>query len=209
MRSLKKLVEVYEKNFSQYGDNNKGVGWKSKKAANKRYQVVSTEIKKDKNKKSILDFGCGLSHFLKFIKRSNIGKFKYIGLDMSEKMIEASIKKYPKEKYIMTDPLKNPRKVPRADYIVILGLFTQKLNYSEKEMFSFLKRILTLTYNKTKVALIFNVMSPYVDWKNKFNFYLDFEKLLNFICKKLSKNFTIKHNYGLYEYTIFIYKKNK
>ena len=46
MRSLKKLVEVYEKNFSQYGDNNKGVGWKSKKAANKRYQVVSTEIKK-------------------------------------------------------------------------------------------------------------------------------------------------------------------
>ena len=44
---------------------------------------------------------------------------------MSEKMIEASIKKYPKEKYIMTDPLKNPRKVPKADYIVILGLFTQ------------------------------------------------------------------------------------
>ena len=49
-----------KKNFSQYGDNNKGVGWKSKKAANKRYQVVSTEIKKIKIKNQfwILDVVC-------------------------------------------------------------------------------------------------------------------------------------------------------
>ena len=37
----------------------------------------------------------------------------------------------------MTDPLKNPRKVPKADYIVILGLFTQKPNYSRKKCFHF------------------------------------------------------------------------
>ena len=209
MKSLKNLVEIYEKNFVEHGDKHKGVGWKSKKEASKRYLIMASEIKKNKKNKSILDFGCGLSHFLKFIKQNNMGKFKYFGLDMSEKMISASKKKYPKNKFILVDPLKNPKKVPNADYVVINGLFTQKLKYTEKEMFSFLKKILVLFFKKTNIALMFNVMSPYVDWKNRLNFYLDLNKLINFVSKHLSKNFVLKHNYGLYEYTIIIFKKNK
>ena len=45
-----------------------------------------------------------------------------------------------------------------------------------------------------------------VDWKKKGNFYPDLNFVFN-LLNKLSKNSVIRHDYGLYEYTIYVYKK--
>ena len=72
-------------------------------------------------------------------------------------------------------------------------------------MLLFIKQIISYLYKKTNKAIAFNFMSPYVDWKNDKNFYLDLNSLLNEL-KNVSKNFKIIHNYGLYEYTLYMYK---
>ena len=74
-------------------------------------------------------------------------------------------------------------------------------------MFKFLKKILKISYAKANKGIAFNVMSELVEWKNKGNFYLSIEKITKFINQYLSNSFIINHQYGLYEYTIFIYKK--
>ena len=206
-RSLIKIKKIFENDLNLYGNSLKGVGWKNPKDAKKRYEVMYKLFSNDKSQKKILDFGCGLSHFYSFLKEKKVKKFEYIGMDISEKMISLSKKKFPKNNYICEDIIANSRSIPRVDYIIINGLFTQKGHYSKKKMLLFIKQIISYLYKKTNKAIAFNFMSPYVDWKNDKNFYLDLNSLLNEL-KKVSKNFKIIHNYGLYEYTLYMYKIN-
>ena len=206
-RSPKKIKTIYENDLIKYGDNHKGVGWKRKSEAQTRYEIMLDLFSNDNKKKIIIDFGCGLSHFYTFLKKKRFKNFKYIGLDISEKMIEISKKKYPNNQYFCLDIINDHFKVPYVDYTVINGLFTQKGNCNNAQMNNFLKKILFKVFKFTKKGVALNLMSPIVDWKNKGNFYPDTKLVFN-IIKNLSKKFVIRHDYGLFEYTIYIYKKN-
>ena len=146
--------------------------------------------------------------FLRFFKKKDTKNIKYTGIDISENMIKVSKVRYPKNNYICGDILIDQNIVPKADYIIINGLFTQKGKNTNKGMKIFMKKIITILYKKASRGIAFNCMSPNVDWKNNKNFYLDFNYLFNLI-NKLSKNFVVVHNYGLYEYTCYLYKKLK
>ncbi len=205
-RSLNKIQEIYENDLKIHGQTHKGVGWKKKKDANKRYEIMSKLIKDKKRINSILDLGCGFSDFYNYLK---INKFKinYTGVDISKKMIEISKKRFPRNNYLCLDILSNANKINKVDYIVINGLFTQKDNYSNTKMFNFLKSIVLESSKKIRVGLAFNLMSETAEWKNKKNFYVNIKKITNLITKNISKNYIINHHYGLYEYTIYVYKK--
>ena len=205
-KSLKKIKEIYENDLEKFGKNHRGVGWKKKKDAIKRYEIMSKLILNKKRHCSLVDLGCGLSDFYRYLKDKKF-KINYTGIDISKKMISVSKKRFPRNRYYCLDILSNPDKISKVDYFVINGLFTQKDNYSNSLMFNFLKSIIKISSQKIKVGLAFNIMSESVDWKNKKNFYVSIKKITDFIIKNISKNFIINHNFGLYEYKIYIYKK--
>lgn len=207
-KSLIELKKIYENDLKNFGPNNKGVGWKNKKDATLRYEIMSGLILTAKKNHSVIDLGCGLSDFYKYIKSKKF-KTNYIGIDLSENMINICKKRYPNNNYYCLDILHDHKKIPKVDYIIINGLFTQKANYSNLIMFKFLKSVLQISWKKTKIGLAFNVMSEYVDWKNKNNFYLNLSKITDFLKKNLGNRFIINHSYGLHEYTVFIYKKTR
>jgi SAM-dependent methyltransferase len=204
-KSLKVLKTIYEKNFLKYGYDYKTVGW-NKNSALKRHEVMTELFLKDKKKKTILDFGCGLSHYFLYLKKNKIKNYTYIGLDISEKMIEKSKSLYPNNLYICADILEDKTKLPKFDYAVLNGLFTQKLNYSDKVMLVFLKNVTKKIFNLSHKGIAFNLLAPFPDWKNKKNFYPSLDVILKFITLNLSKNIVINHNYKLFEYTIYVYK---
>ena len=74
-------------------------------------------------------------------------------------------------------------------------------------MFLFLKEIITILFENSKKGIAFNVMSDIVDFKREDLFYLDFNSLLSFVSKNLTRNFIIRNDYGLYEYTVYLYKE--
>ncbi len=205
-KSLVKIKKIYEDDLKKFGDNHRGVGWNNKSQAEIRYKIMSELFKNDNKKKTVLDFGCGMSHFFSYLKKRKFKKIRYVGLDISEKMIQISKKKYPKNQYFCLDILTHPKKIPTADYVIINGLFTQSANYNKLQMNRFLTQILLKVFKYTKKAIAFNLMSQNVDWKKKGNFYPDLDFVFN-LLNKLSKNSVIRHDYGLYEYTIYVYKK--
>jgi SAM-dependent methyltransferase len=204
-KSLINLKKTYETNLEQYGYSYKSVGWKEIGAL-KRYEIMTNLFLSDKKRKRILDLGCGLSHYFLYLKNINLKNFTYIGVDISDKMIQKSKLFYPKNLYLNLDVLNAKSKLPKFDYALINGLFTQKLNYSDKVMFLFLKNILKKVFFLSKKGIAFNLLTPFPDWKNKKNFYPPIEKILKFIIKNLSKKIIINHNYKLFEYTIYVYK---
>ena len=203
--NYKSIVQHYENCFNKYGDSHLGVDWPNKEDAIKRYDIMMGLLTKSNKKISILDFGCGLAHFYEYILDANREDINYSGLDLSKNMIDASKKKFQNIPFYTIDILKDDD-IPTFDYVIMNGVFTEKLELEHDEMFNYLKQLLKVLYKKVKIGLAFNVMSINVDWEREDLFHLSLDKLTAFISKELSRNFIIRNDYGLYEYTTYIYK---
>jgi hypothetical protein len=59
---------------------------------------------------------------------------------------------------------------------------------------------------KTNKGISFNVMSKLVDWERDDLFHVSMDEIGLFLKNNLSKNFVIRNDYKLYEYTIYVYK---
>ena len=199
------IVEHYEKCLEQHGDTHKGVDWPNVVDAKKRYSVMLDVIKDRSKDITLLDFGCGASHLYEFIKENNITGIDYSGLDISEKFVDLSKGKFPDVKYYCTDVIKDSSDLPEFDYIVMNGVFTEKISMSNEEMLNYLKDVISILFDKCKTGMAFNVMSKNVDWEREDLFHLDKELQYDFL-KDISEDYQIREDYGLYEYTVYVYR---
>lgn len=54
--------------------------------------------------------------------------------------------------------------------------------------------------------MAFNVMSKNVDWEREDLFHMPLDELSAFLTSSISRNFIIRNDYGLYEYTVYVYR---
>lgn len=201
------IAEHYERCLLKHGDNHLGVDWPNLADALKRYQVMLDLIKPHAGKKvSILDFGCGASHFYEYLLSKNRFDITYLGLEISKEFYSLSKSKYGNNQYIHGDILKNPNLLPMVDYAVMNGVFTEKLTLTFEEMEQFFKEIITLVFRSAQIGIGFNLMSKFVDWERSDLFHYPLDKLADFLSKNISRNFVIRNDYGLYEYSVYVYR---
>lgn len=202
------IVSACEADLEKYGDNYRGVGWtKSKEDVDRRYQVMLGVIKEDAvGKVRLLDFGCGASHLYEYILRNRITTIEYSGLDLSEKFINLSKGKYPRNDYYCMDILSDSVRLPAFDYVVMNGVFNFKGELPFDEMFVYLQALIGAVVPLARVGIAFNVMSKQVDWERDDLFHLSFDALGSFLKESVSRDFVFRHDYGLYEYTTYVYK---
>ena len=74
-------------------------------------------------------------------------------------------------------------------------------------MMIFFKSAIEKLWNKTKKGIAFNVMSKIVDWERDDLFHVSFDDLAWFLKQNISRDFIIRSDYKLYEYTVYVYKK--
>ena len=200
---LDTLVKHYESKFAEHGDNCKGVDWPNEEDAATRYRIMSGVIKPGGAGSSILDYGCGLAGLADWYKNVGLKLHPYTGYDPSEKMIEACRAKYPDEVFThdweMLDGTEH-------DYVIMNGLFTLKSTLTDLDMCNLMHDTLTKVWPLAKVGIAFNVMSADVDKKRDDLFHLNMGDLSAYLCKNFTRNFVIRNDYGLYEYTTYLYK---
>ena len=204
------IIRHYENCLDTYGDTHKGVDWPKPEDAENRYKVMLELQKFDpepvlKNP-SVLDFGCGTAHMLEYMNKNGYHNWTYSGLDISPKFIEVCCVKFPEIKFYCTDILISELTIEPADYIIMNGVFTEKRDLSFDEMFSYFIQMLENVFPLAKKGIAFNAMSKAVDWERDDLFHLPIDLLASFVTKKLSRNFIVRNDYGLYEYTTYIYK---
>lgn len=198
------LCRHYESCFDREGDNHKGVDWPSQKDTITRYKVMSDSFANFSNIE-ILDIGCGLAHYLDYLQSNEKNKqIRYRGLDISEKFISYCKAKYPEVPFIQLDLLQSKLDF-NIDFCIMNGLFTVKRELSHEQIFRFMKEMLKVAFSISRIGIAFNVMSKNVDWERNDLFHVSMDQLSAFLTSELSRHYIIRNDYGLYEYTVYVY----
>ncbi len=208
-KKYKSIAEHYENCLKLHGDNHLGVDWPQKEDAEKRYKVMLDLIEFDSNKgdeNDLLDFGCGASHLYEYIQKYRYDRIKYSGLDISESFIMLSKSKYPHNEYYCADILDTGITLRSFDYIIMNGVFTEKVSLDYEEMLNYFMSMIKKVFQLADRGVAFNVMSKDVDWERDDLFHLPMDVLSRFLTKEVTRHFIIRNDYGLYEYTTYLYK---
>jgi SAM-dependent methyltransferase len=201
------IVAHYEACLRQYGDSHLGVDWFNAQDAETRYRVMLELIRAPAAATvSLLDFGCGASHLLDFMGRQGVRGIDYSGLDLSPAFIALSRQKYPHTPYYCVDILEAETALPDFDYVVMNGVFTEKRTLSFTEMFAYFAAVLQKAFALTRCGLAFNVISAHGDQAWEELFHLPFDRLGAWLTRTLSHNFVIRNDYGLDDYTVYVYR---
>lgn len=201
------LKAHYEACLDEHGDSHLGVNWSRLEDAEKRYEVMLEMIKPIPGRRvSVLDFGCGASHFYEYLRRAGRDDIDYTGLDISEKFVALSRAKYPENAYVCQDFLSPDAELGQYDYVVMNGVFTNRTGMSEAAMMGFFTTLVGKLFPHVRVGLAFNAMTKHVDWERDDLFHLPFDTLAAFLKRSVSRKFVIRSDYGLYDYTTYVYR---
>lgn len=196
----------YSNKIIQYGPTPKGVDWNSLESQIVRFEQISKVIKKEKFK--ITDVGCGYGKYFEFLKESYT-MVEYLGIDLSEEMINQSQKLYGDFVNVTFKKMINISDILVTDYIVSSGIFNVKFNYSEVEWLNYILKTLKEFDKKSTCGFSFNMLSNYSDKEHMRNdlYYADPLFIFDYCKKNFSKKVSLLHDYGLYEFTIIVRKE--
>ena len=208
MEYYKILKDHYEKRLMEFGPNSRGMDWPNHEDLEKRFKVLTDMIsfsETENQKRSLLDLGCGAGLLVDFLQQ-NDKIVNYYGVDISEKMIEVAKKLHPDCSFEVRDILIKPYNSAQFDYVIMNGLLTEKQSMSQFQMVEFAQNIILNSFNCCSEGIAFNIMSTHVDWKRDDLFHWELDGLVEFLVKNCSRKIKIMMDYGLFEYTVYLYK---
>jgi hypothetical protein len=206
-KPYRRIVHFSEGFLERYGDSYLGVGWtKRQEDADTRYRVMLEVLAGERGQPvTLLDFGCGASHLYEYLQTHRRSDVAYSGLDISPRFLALSRGKFPHLTYYDVDVLDGVSGLPTFDYIVMNGLFTARCDLSFEVMLDYFERLVRRVFAMARRGIAFNVMSKQVDWERDDLFHLPFDVLASFLVRDVSRHFVVRHDYGLYEYTTYVY----
>lgn len=200
-----KLDNHFSELVTKYGDGPLSVQWSDALTQKKRFQILCQIA--DISSTKILDFGCGNGALLNHLLEDLNFKGEYLGLDVSEKMINLCNEKFSGFRFEVRDILEQPLE-ERFDYVFVSGIFNQKVGQDEELVHQLLQEL----FKQVDRGLAFNALSTYVDYFTDDLNHINPDAMFKFCKENLSPRVTLRHDYLLkdgclpYEYTIYVFK---
>jgi SAM-dependent methyltransferase len=203
-RIIENINKYYSEKVIIHGATPQGVDWNGIESQEKRFAQLMkiTENEIDTNY-SLLDFGCGYGSLLDYLLKAN-KKVNYWGYDISVEMLKIAKEKHRKNEIWLNNIDENFQ----TDYVVASGLFNVKLEQNNIDWENYIVDTLDFFNQISTKGFAFNILTSYSD-KEYMKDYLYYASPENFftICKtKYSKQVSLLHDYGLYEFTILVKK---
>lgn len=201
---LNKVKELYDNNISEFGLDPKSVGWGNQEKINIRFKQLFYMLESTTTSFSLNELGSGYGEAVKYCLNNNINITEYVGLDISEKMIEAA------EKYL--SDFKNKKMVlasiltEKKDYAIASGIFNVRFDANQEEWNKHILSTLNNMNDYSEKGFSFNMLTKYVDFRSENLNYGDPLYYFDYCKKNFSRNVSLLHDYNLYEFTIVVKK---
>jgi SAM-dependent methyltransferase len=203
---LTEVAAYYTSKLAQHGETPQGVDWNGEGSQTLRFEQLC-KVVRGSGAFSVNDLGCGYGAFYDFLAH-RYPSFFYLGIDVSEDMTETAKRRYEDKNNAAFLFSNQPDRV--AEYGVARGIFTVRLGRSDEEWRSYLETTLDMLDRTSRLGFAFNCLTSYSD-ANKMRDYLYYADpcVLFDLCKRrYSRNVSLLHDYGLYEFTILIRKES-
>ena len=190
------LSKHYDELVSKFGSDPKSNQWRDQISQIRRFEILlnGLSLSLSLSKLSILDFGCGTGALFSYLKSTCQFKGNYTGIDISANAIAIAKSIHPDGEFQQFDILAN--ELPASyDYVFVSGTFN---NQSENHL-EWVCENLQKLFQNTNVALIFNMLTNYVDYKDEGVYYSDPEELFGFCKRELSPAVNLLHSESIYE----------
>jgi SAM-dependent methyltransferase len=199
-KDKQEIINLYEDRLTKHGVSVTTMGWRDREQQALRFKILS-EIG-DLQGKKILDIGCGFGDFYDYLEQNSI-YVDYHGIDLSEKIIAAARERrhdmLVEVRDILTDGINE-----RFDYVFESGILNKRIS----DNYAYAHEIITAMYRVCNEGIAFNMVTDYVDYKEDYLYYYSPEKIFSF-CKGLSRFVVLRHDYPLYEFTVYMHKNQQ
>jgi ubiquinone/menaquinone biosynthesis C-methylase UbiE len=192
-------VERYAERLQLHGAVVQVLGWRDQAQQELRFRVMADGLREIANA-SILDIGCGFGDLYHYLTGRAAG-LRYVGCDISPDLLQVARERHPQVQFDLRDVLDAPYPENSFDYVFISGIFNYRIEDNE----GFLEQTLATAYRMCVRGVAANMMTDQVDYRDKHLHYFNPERVLRF-CRKLSRRVALRHDYPLYEFTVFVYR---
>lgn len=199
---VRRVTRYYEACLRKHKDGPAAVDWNSIDSQVLRFSILADVG--DLTRASVLDVGCGLGDLSKYLLR-RFGSVRYEGIDISPSMIEVARAKYPGSRFRVANLLED-RSGKLWDYVLASGPFHVKGDVPARAWGRFVRRTVKAMFERARKAIAFNLMSDDVDYRYRRLYYARCSEFFDF-CKRLSRCVVARHDYPLYEFTMYVYHR--
>lgn len=199
---IEKSNSIYNRSAKKYGENSSAVLWDNQQTQYFRFYELIRNLDLNDSKKKILDVGCGNGELYKFLNFIGF-KGKYTGYDINEVLLNQARKRFKDINVRLFDIIEDKAEV-KFDYVLMSGLFNIDVGQNDKWVYKFITRM----YSLCSEVLSFNMITTYVNYRDKEMYYFDPARVLTFCLKYLSPKVTISHHNLPYNFTVTIYRDN-
>lgn len=188
----------YDDLFDCFGFDPRACDYGSPDTLPGKFRILAEEI--DFSNKSVLEVGCGLGHYFGLIS-DDFENVEYLGIDISEKMVDAATAHFPAASFKATNLLAFE---PRRKYQVVfaIGIF-YLLRHDREET---VRRLIARMFDLTEEVLAFSALSTWAREQTAGEYHLDPAEILTF-CRSLSPFVRLRHDYHPREFTLFVFKE--
>jgi hypothetical protein len=198
--------KIYKELYEKHKGTPMAVSSESWNHKQTRFKLIC-DIFRNENDISVHDVGMGIADLGAFIKKNYPEKnIDYSGTEILNEFVIEAQSRFPSSIFYNRD-IAEKAFDDRYDYLLMSGVFHQRRDSSIRDWEKFSQMIIKNSFAMCKKGIAFNFISPFVDFYQPQVYYCNLPKLLNFINDDLSRFFEIKHNYALFEFTVYIYKE--
>lgn len=152
----------------------------------------------------VVDVGCGIAMFYKFLLARGVKPAGYTGLDIVEHFLEANRKEHPETRFLSLDIFADPLDGLDMDVAFMSQVFNNVYENADNE--AVVRNAIQRFFAAARQGIVIDFMSTYVDWKDKDLHYFDPSAMFAF-AKSLTRFVEIRHDYLPFEFTMILRKK--
>jgi len=199
---LNKVSAYYSDKIRTHGPTPKGADWRDEHSQHLRFARLLDVVNPEDRTGTISELGCGygaLATYLRNTDRQNT----YIGSDISADMIEAARRLHHDTPNTQFELGNEPH---ASDYVIASGIFNVRFDIPDQEWQAYIDRTIDGMVVKARRGVAFNCLTAYSD-RDRMDprlFYASPGQMLTWCIERYGRHVALRHDYGLYEYTMII-----
>jgi ubiquinone/menaquinone biosynthesis C-methylase UbiE len=192
------VIQRYQRRIAEHGATFASLNSGGEEKQAMRHSVHASALRGERP--SILDVGCGLGDFYRYLRGKNL-ECSYHGYDIVPEYIAECQRVYPQAKFevrnIFVDGMEGS-----YDMIVMSQVLNNR--YQKSDNLQVMQRALQLAFQHTRVSVSIDMLSTYVDFRNPDLFYYSPEEIFR-MAKAIAPRVLIRHDYRAFEFSVQLF----